>query len=214
MEQKWRWEGDLSSLLSGLTEKFIAWNRDTFGCIFERKRRVRRCMEGVMKALSERHSCRLIKLERWLKRDWTDVLLEEELLWKQKSRVDWLKEGDRNTKFFHTSTLVRRMRNKIVMPQDENGRWVEDGAELKDMAIKFYSKLFKSEPVEGDFITGAFPVLEEDILEELGKELLTEETKRALWEMRSYKAPGPDGYHAIFFKATWNVTRQVLHAFV
>lgn len=72
------------SSLRGLMEKLIAWNRDTYGCIFERKRMVRRRMEGVMKALSERQSLELIKLERCLKKEWTEVLLQKKLLWKQK----------------------------------------------------------------------------------------------------------------------------------
>lgn len=70
------------------------------------------------------------------------------------------------------------------MLQDESRRWEEDGKELKDMAVQFYSKLFRDEPVErGEFITGAFPAMEEGILEELGKELSIKETKGALWDM-------------------------------
>ncbi|TQE04408.1 hypothetical protein C1H46_010027 [Malus baccata] len=45
---------------------------------------------------------------------------QEESVWKQKSRVQWLQEGDANTKFFHQSTLQRRRRNKVVTLKSDN----------------------------------------------------------------------------------------------
>jgi hypothetical protein len=39
---------------------------------------------------------------------------QEEILWKQKSRINWLKEGDKNTKFFHNALLQRRIKNRIA----------------------------------------------------------------------------------------------------
>ncbi|KAK1312833.1 hypothetical protein QJS10_CPA07g01409 [Acorus calamus] len=42
-----------------------------------------------------------------------NTLTLEESHWHQKSRIKWLKEGDRNTAFLHTSTRVRRSFNRI-----------------------------------------------------------------------------------------------------
>ena len=46
-------------------------------------------------------------------------LLRIETLWRQKSRELWLKLSDRNTKFFHLSTIIRRKRNNIDAIRDE-----------------------------------------------------------------------------------------------
>lgn len=48
-----------------------------------------------------------------LKTDLEEVLLHEELLWFQKSRVDCLRYGDHNTLYFHNRTLIRRKKNRI-----------------------------------------------------------------------------------------------------
>ena len=41
----------------------------------------------------------------------------------QRSRVQWLKEGDWNTKFLHSRASVRKKKNKINRLQDEAGIW-------------------------------------------------------------------------------------------
>lgn len=44
----------------------------------------------------------VLQLESSLK----GALWEEEVYWKLKSRVQWLNEGEKNTKFFHSKTLA------------------------------------------------------------------------------------------------------------
>ena len=38
----------------------------------------------------------------------------EEIMWRQKSREVWLKEGDINTRFFHRMTNSQRRGNQIT----------------------------------------------------------------------------------------------------
>ncbi|XP_021717685.1 uncharacterized protein LOC110685467 [Chenopodium quinoa] len=78
-------------------------------------------LEGIQKVLAERRVDRLIELEKSLKLEMEQVLQQEELLWFQKSRLEAIRDGDRNTKFFHLSTVIRRRRNKIDMLQNSSG---------------------------------------------------------------------------------------------
>lgn len=80
------------------------------------------------------------------------------MLWLQKSRNDWLKFGDGNTKIFLTFTLIRRTRNMIEVVLDEDRRWIEEKEELIKMALKLFTELFCANPnVGGKFIQGDFP---------------------------------------------------------
>lgn len=81
--------GDLNAALRGLSLKLLVWNRNVFGSIFRRKWRVKNRLKGV-KAVEDAPTLSMIKLERKLKRERIEVLLQEETLWMQKSRIDWL----------------------------------------------------------------------------------------------------------------------------
>ena len=50
--------------------------------------------------------------------EWENIRLQEEIFWRQKSIVQWNKEGERNTKFFHKSTMEHRAHNRIAKLMD------------------------------------------------------------------------------------------------
>jgi hypothetical protein len=66
---------------------------------------------------------------------------------RQRSRVEWLREGDRNTSFFHARASARRRTNKIDMLLRADGSKCEVQGEIKGMVQNFYEKLFSSLPV-------------------------------------------------------------------
>lgn len=60
----------------------------------------------MQSALARKCSQGLLNLEMKLRREINEVLMYEEMLWKQKSLVEWLRLGDRNTRFFQSSTIT------------------------------------------------------------------------------------------------------------
>ena len=63
----------------------------------------------------------------------------------QRVRTNWMKEGDKNTKFFHAHATQRRRRNSIKGLTDEQGLWTEDEKEVHRIITSYFGQLFKSQ---------------------------------------------------------------------
>lgn len=110
--------------------------------------------------------------------------------------------------------MVRRKRNRIESLVNDQGVRVEDANELKELALDFYKNLITVDTtVEGEFLKGYFPTMNEAVHERLSADFTIEDTKKAVIGLGSLKAPWPDGFHALFFKETWELTGQPLHKF-
>ncbi|KAK3227071.1 hypothetical protein Dsin_006933 [Dipteronia sinensis] len=74
---------------------------------------------------------------------WKQIRLEEHQ-WRHKSRVLWLKDGDRNLKFFHTMYQVKRQKNQIGDLLID-GEPCTDPITIKDMIYRYFKKQFQQE---------------------------------------------------------------------
>lgn len=71
-----------------------------------------------------------------------DLLLKQEIFWAQRSRISWLKHGDKNTKFFHTKASQRRRRNHIQRIKNFDDSWVEEVDDIAKVANDYFANLF------------------------------------------------------------------------
>ncbi|KAK2451629.1 hypothetical protein QL285_010666 [Trifolium repens] len=90
------------------------FNRNVFGNIRHQNHILERRIKGIQRSLEMFDSARLVYLEQDLQLQYDRILSQEEILWYQKSRDKWIKLGDKNTKFFHAATVIRRKRNKYT----------------------------------------------------------------------------------------------------
>uniref|UniRef100_A0A803QR35 Reverse transcriptase domain-containing protein n=1 Tax=Cannabis sativa TaxID=3483 RepID=A0A803QR35_CANSA len=141
-----------------------------------------------------------------------EALAREEIFWRQKSRVAWLKEGDRATKFFMASTVTRRRRNYIQSIKDEEGNHYEEMKDITKALIDKFSNIFSKVNYRGSItdFNWHYDMLSLPQSEELYLTPTIEEVLRALMSMGRDKAPGPDGIPAAFFRSHWDTIRDDL----
>jgi hypothetical protein len=136
-----------------------------------------------------------------------EVLHREEVMWKQRSRIQWLAEGDKNTRFFHLRASQRKRKNRVSELLKPDRSTTSSEAEMGQMAKLFYQNLYRSERVtEMDEVLRCVPTrVDADMNSMLDAPFTAKEVKSALFEMYPTKAPGPDGFPAHFFQRNWGL---------
>jgi hypothetical protein len=135
------------------------------------------------------------------------IMEQEEAQWKQRAKVEWLRSGDQNTKFFHACANQRRSANKIRMVRDMGGITRESHEAIGKAFVDYFSCLFTSEQPAN--VAECLEFLPSKISAEMNARLLrpftSDEVGIALKQMAPLKAPGPDGFNACFYQKNWNL---------
>eukprot|EP00268_Persea_americana_P020047 TRINITY_DN2032_c0_g1_i12.p1 TRINITY_DN2032_c0_g1~~TRINITY_DN2032_c0_g1_i12.p1 ORF type:complete len:262 (+),score=40.11 TRINITY_DN2032_c0_g1_i12:330-1115(+) len=140
---------------------------------------------------------------------------EEEIKWKQRSRYRWLKEGDKNTKFFHSMATTRMRGNKINYLLDTNGNRVEDRDQITSHILSFFQSLYKKDGTSKPSLDNLhFRTISEENANWLENEFHEEEVKVAVFNLARDKAPGPDGFPLSFFHRFWDLLRVDIMVFI
>jgi hypothetical protein len=105
------------------------------------------------------------------------LLYREEMMWLQWSCISWLKEGYRNTKFFHRKATGRGKKNKIELLRKDGGMITKDKKEMEGMTTKFFQDLYTANPsVAPEELIHLFrPIITEEMNSLLCKEFSDDE---------------------------------------
>ncbi|XP_059066199.1 uncharacterized protein LOC131857544 [Cryptomeria japonica] len=140
-----------------------------------------------------------------------NIIAQEETFWRQRSRALWLKDGDKNTRFFHISTLKHRATNRIDHLM-KNVRRFDNEHEISrvvDFFVALLKKVALLDLEAQNMLVGAIP----KILSGSQNHILVanpskEDIRSVVFSFDRSKAPCPDGFPMFFFQHFWDVVGE------
>ncbi|XP_050222822.1 uncharacterized protein LOC126672915 [Mercurialis annua] len=208
--------------LKVLRFKLRHWNNSSFGRLNSNIKEAENRLSAVQTSISS------LGLTEALHKQELDahvaldlVLKQQEIYFKEKSRVKWLKEGDRNSEFFHRSCNFRKAKMGIHSMLID-GVLSDNMEHISNHITSYYANLFsatRGRPSDLQIVKNIIPhlVTDEDN-DGLTRCPSNDEIRATVFDMDGSSAPGPDGFSGAFYKYCWNIIgldlcRLVCHFF-
>lgn len=196
----------LSKKLAGVRAHLRRWAKFSFGSIKLKKLALLQEVENLDIVKESRIlSAGEAREEQELLTKLKDIQKQEEIYWKQRSRLQWLQEGDENTRFFHAVANGRKNRNFIPCLNLE-GSMIREARDIGKAFTDHFNQLFGNRRATNfkiDF-QKLFQAKTPVDLAMLERPFSREEIKKAVFDLGADKAPGPDGFPLHFFKQFWD----------
>ncbi|XP_039009733.1 uncharacterized protein LOC120138287 [Hibiscus syriacus] len=135
----------------------------------------------------------------------------EMLFYKQKTKMDWIRDGDQGTRFFHSMVITKRKNNTMIVLYNQSGVRLDTFEDMSNEVIRFFvNQLGVVDPkVKGSNVSTIKDLLgfslPRDASDSLCKDVSEAEIKEALWGQENNKSSGPYRYNAFFFKKAWSI---------
>lgn len=143
-------------------EELSKWGKSKFGNIKTRIKRIKEKLKQIQ--CNPHHEA---NVEAKLRGELDKFLEMEEVYWKQRSKTDWLKNDDRNIKYFHRKASQRRKWNSIDCIQNQDEEWLETKDQIKAYVVAFFKGLYTAGEAENEVLSS---LSNNKILDELREE--------------------------------------------
>ncbi|OMP11560.1 reverse transcriptase [Corchorus capsularis] len=138
---------DVQHAIATCGKALQVWDRTIFGNVRSRIRVKQNELEELYMEVEQQEGNQAIQ-ERL---DELNVLYDqEEIMWRQRSRVSSLKDGDCNSRFFHSIASTRKRRNFIVAIRDEDGAWQSNRGSADKLILDYFDGIFISSSPDMD----------------------------------------------------------------
>ncbi|KAL0461832.1 UNVERIFIED_CONTAM: hypothetical protein Slati_0070800 [Sesamum latifolium] len=145
----------------------------------------------------------------------------KETVWRQRCKELWLREGDRNTGYFHRRASQRFKVNSIRKIRESSGQWVVSKEGIQRCIEAHFREVYaSSRPLEEHIAEGMehlHSVVDTSIVEDLLQPYTALEVSKALFQMAPQKSTGPDdriiSHAQSAFVPGWLISDNILLAF-
>ena len=195
----------LANKLKALKSDLRHWNAEEFGNVTVRKNALLAELNGLDVDLDSY----IPSVEDRVRKEQViaevdHLILMEEISLRQKSRALWLKDWDKNSKFFHRIATSNRNRNTIGQLSIDGEVSTQQTA-IREHIVQFYEQLYTEGEFQRPLLDGLeFNGLGGEDLEGLDRPFSEEEVFNVVKNFNGDKSPGPDGYSMAFYQACWS----------
>ena len=174
------------------------WNKKIFGNVKRELDRLKKNLaKAEIEAMTSGNNFRIRQIKREIK-----VFLEKgAIMWAQRSRVLWARQGDQNTKYFHSCATRRYRKNVIEGIRDANDRWRDQPIDISTVLVNYYKNLFTSTKhiMPQNVLSCVPPIIDDKMNAALSQEFNAKEVEDASDQMAPLKAPGLDEMPPLFY---------------
>ncbi|KAF7129888.1 hypothetical protein RHSIM_Rhsim10G0112100 [Rhododendron simsii] len=187
-------------------EELKDWSRQKFGNLRIRIATTKEKLLEVQKRLEYGFNTDIMALERTLIKQLEDLWQKDAMYWHQRSRIKWLQMGDKNSRFFHLSTIQQGQRNQIMRLKDRDGVWRKGNKEIAGLVKLHFKELYQGPPARdfADVISLVDSIVSTKCNANLVKEISREEVKNVVLQMGALKAPGSNGFPGLLYQTYWD----------
>ncbi|KAK0594791.1 hypothetical protein LWI29_000556 [Acer saccharum] len=170
---------------TGLAQSFVEGKKSLFRDIGLKHEELRRVSSNIQQGSW--------KIIRKVESELDALLAHEETYWGQRSRELWLKNGDRNSKYFHSKALSRHVRNNISSLYDCPGCWKDNKSDIVHIIEDYFTGMFSSaSPSTHDLqlvLDCVNPCLSKSSKAFLDSSFSASDIRKAVFDMHPSKAP-------------------------
>ena len=152
------------------------------------------------------------KVEKELENEYTKKAIGAQI----RSRIKWIEEGEKNTKYFRSVEKSRQTQKSITKIYNKERKIMSNQSDILERQKEFYEDLYKTKHPNTDQIKQFIKetIIESKLNSEDGDKfegILTEDgCYNAFYKMKLNKSPGSDGLNVEFYREFYTKSKTLL----